>query len=290
MKINKQTPVYPAIIRKKWYFLVDNCRKTVTDVCERYYIPRKTYYKWRKIDLGDRNYIPSKEHPNTKLTRDIKIFIEKTKYKTNYGPEKMKMFVKRELGVDVSTTIIYRFYKKKMLIRKPQKKLPWYDPMKERLIITRQGEGVQIDVKYVYEGGMRRYQFSVFDPYTELYHFTIFETKHSVNAITAFKNAEKYFGFKILSIQTDNGSEFRGDFHVWLTGQNIPHYFIPKKSPYWNAQVERVHKTIDDEYYHNPHRIWRSVYEWLEYYNTERIHLTLKGLTPREKQMESVTP
>jgi len=101
--------------------------------------------------------------------------------------------------------------------------------------------------------------------------------------------AEKYFDFKIMSIQTDNGGEFRGDFHNWLNKQNIPHYFIPKKSPYWNAQVERVHKTIDDEYYQNPIRIWKTPYEWLEYYNFERIHLTLNGLTPQEKYLQSVT-
>ena len=143
--------------------------------------------------------------------------------------------------------------------------------------------------KYVYEEGMRKYQFSVFDPYTKKYHFTIFGTRESKNAIYAFRLAQKYFGFKILSIQTDNGSEFRGCFHDWLTEINIPHYFIPKKSPYWNANVERVHRTIDDEYYHNPFRTWRTVYEWLHYYNFERIHLSLGGLTPQEKVLQSVT-
>ena len=116
----------------------------------------------------------------------------------------------------------------------------------------------------------------------------IFETKESKNSIAAFTEAEKYFGFSIVSVQTDNGSEARGEFHTWLTGKQILHYFIPKKSPWWNCNVERVHKTIDDEYYHNPFRIWTTPDQWLEYYNTERIHLSLGDLTPREK-LESVT-
>lgn len=81
-----------------------------------------------------------------------------------------------------------------------------------------------MDVKYVYEEGARKFQFSVLDPYTLKYHFTIFPTRESKNAIVAFQNAEEYFGFKIVSIQTDNGSEFRGDFHDWLTKSHIAHY------------------------------------------------------------------
>lgn len=281
-------PVYPAVVRKKWYWLVDKGGLTVKEVCSRYFIPRKTYYKWRSKDKGNPTYIPKKEHPNTKLTKEVKRFIAEAKRKTNYGPEKMKLWVKRKLYLDVSTTIIQRFYHAKKLIRKPQRKLPWYEPMREKLTITKPGEGVQLDIKYVYEHGVRKYQFSVFDPYTKKYHFTVFHTKHSINAVTAFQNAEQYFGFKILSVQTDNGSEFRGDFHTWLIEQKITHYFIPKKSPWWNGNVERVHRTIDDEYYQNPFRVWNSPQEWLEYYNHERIHLSIGGLTPEEK-LKSVT-
>ncbi len=62
------------------------------------------------------------------------------------------MLVLRELGIDISTTIIYRYYKRRMLIRKPQRKLPWYAPLKERLVIDKPRIGVQMDVKYVYGG------------------------------------------------------------------------------------------------------------------------------------------
>lgn len=158
----------------------------------------------------------------------------------------MSMLVKKKLGIDVSPTTIYKYYKKKKLIRKPQKKLPWYQPMKERLVVAQQGEGVQVDVKYVYDKqGARRYQFSVLDVFTEKYYFQIFPTKESKNAIVAHKNAEKYFSFPTISIQSDNGSENRGNCHSWLTRKNIPHYFIPKSSPNWNPHVERIHKTID---------------------------------------------
>lgn len=287
-----QTSIYPKAMRLRWYRLVDKCGRTISEVCALYDIPRKTYYKWRNIDFGrtDAQRLSRKDDRKLKLTEPVKQFIRDKKYKSNYGPEKMRLAILQELSLEVSTTIIYRYYKKAKLIRKPQKKQPWYQPMTEKLVITGPGQGVQIDVKYVYPKGKRRYQFSVFDPYTELYHFTIFDTRHSINAVTAMKAAEQYFGFKILSVQTDNGSEFRGDFHTWLESKHLPHYFIPKKSPWWNGKVERVHKTIDDEYYHNPLRVWKTAEEWLQYYNEERIHLSLKGMTPRAKMLESVTP
>lgn len=282
--------VYSRKQRFLWYVQVDKYHKSVKEVCQIFNVSRKTYYKWRGRDLGKNGntYYPLKNQPNLKLTYEIRKFIEKHKRISNYGPLKMKLLVKKKLDLDLSTTIIYRYYKKKRLIRKPQRKQAWYQPMKYALNIEKQGEGVQIDVKYVYEEGLRKFQFSIFDPFTRKYHFTIFPTKESKNAIVAFQRAQRYFGFNILSIQTDNGSEFRGCFHTWLTRHNIPHYFIPKKSPWWNANVERVHRTIDDEYYHNTQRIWNTPYQWLYYYNFQRIHLSLNGLTPQEK-LESVT-
>jgi len=133
--------------------------------------------------------------------------------------------------------------------------------MKEKLAVNKPGEGVQMDVKYVYLAGKREFQFSMFDPFTKKYYFSVYSTKESVNAISVFRKAEKYLGFRIMSVQSDNGGEFRGYFHKWLTKKKIPHYFIPKKSPWWNANVKRVHKTADGEYCQNTYRIWNTPYE-----------------------------
>lgn len=277
--------------RFRWYRQVDKCHRTVKETCQIFGISRKTFYYWRYRDFGRRDsaYLPVKHQPNTKLTAEVKQVITKCKLKTNYGPLKMKLYLAKVYGLNLSTTIIYRYFLKTKLIRKPQRVFPWYRPMRQALTIVKPGEGVQLDVKYVYPEGQRQFQFSVFDPCTKKYHFSIFDTKDSNHAILALQGAERYFGFAITSVQTDNGSEFRGNFHTWATKHNLPHYFIPKSSPYWNANVERVHRTIDDEYYHNPMRVWQTPLEWLRYYNFERLHLSLNGLTPQEKVLQSVT-
>jgi len=289
--MDMQKTKYDREQRINWYREVDKYHRSVKETCQIFGISRKCYYKWRMRDFGKmgNTYYPAKNQPNLKLTWEVRKFIEHHKLISNYGPLKMKLLVKKELKLDLSSTIIYRYYRKRKLIRKPQRKFSWYAPLKQHLAVKQAGEGVQMDVKYVYELGRRKFQFSVFDPFTKKYYFEVFSTKESKNSIIAFRKAEKYFGFEILSLQTDNGTEFRGEIHNWLAKKNIPHYFIPKKSPWWNANVERVHRTIDEEYYQNIDRIWKTPYEWLHYYNFQRIHLTLNGLTPQEKLLQSVT-
>ena len=293
--MNNQPTPYGKELRLRWYRLVERDHRMVGDVCQTFGIPKKTYYKWYARDhgYGSNDHRSRKPDAKTKLVPDLVMWIVERKKKTNYGPLKMKLEIGRVFGLTVSTTILFRLYRRKGLIRKPQRKLGWHAPLKEPLVIRKPGEGVQLDVKYVYEGGTRHYQFSVFDPWTELYYFHVFKTRESRNAAAAIEEAERYFGFPIISVQTDNGSEFRGDFHAWCEKRGLPHFFIPKSSPWWDGKVERVHRTIDDEYYQNPLRPWHTREEWLTYYNTERIHLSIGGITPREKAdqyLSTVTP
>ncbi len=285
MANKNQEAAYPPKVRQKWYFLVEQAGKTVDEVCDLYFISRKTYYKWRAIDNKDRKHIPKKEHPDTKIKGDIKVFICNEKLRINYGPKKMKLLIKRRFDIDISTTAIYKFYKKKGLIFRPQKKLAWYTPIKEPLVSKAPGEVVQMDAKYVWEENVRKYQRTFVDIYTGMQFATVTSTMTAEDTINAFLEAEKYFPFKILGVQSDNGSENRGDFHKYLVEKGIAHYFIPKSSPTWDGAVERAHGVIDQEYYLNPRRTWKNLEEYLRFYNYERIHLGkyLNGMIPIEK-------
>lgn len=285
MANKNQKCAYEAKVRQKWYFLVEKAGKTVDEVCDLYMISRKTYYKWRKKDLGSRMYISKKEHPETKIKGEIRIFIENEKKRINYGPLKMKLLIKRRFGIEISTTAIYKYYKKKGLVFRPQKKLAWYTPIKEKLVSYAPGEIIQMDAKYVWEDNTRKYQRTFVDIYTGMQYATVTSTMTAEDTINAFLGAEKYFKFKILGIQSDNGSENRGDFHRYLVEQGIAHYFIPKSSPTWDGAVERAHGVIDQEYYLNPRRTWKSLEDYLHFYNYERIHLGkyLNGMIPVEK-------
>jgi len=285
MANKKQQSAYPAKVRRKWYFLADKAGKAVDEVCGLYFISRKTYYKWRKRDLGSREYLPKKEHPHTKLKGDIKVFVCEEKLKINYGPMKMKLLLQRRFGLSVSTTSIYKLYKKKDLVRRPQKKLAWYEPLKDPIIPRKPGEVVQVDTKYVWQDNQRQYQRTFIDIYTGRQHAVVAESLEAMNTVNAFKETEKMFPFPILGVQSDNGSENRGIFHQYLGQRGIAHYFIPKSSPTWDGAVERAHGVIDQEFYLNMAKPWKTLAEYLHWYNHERIHLGkyLNGLTPVEK-------
>lgn len=279
----------PKELRARWYLQVEKYGKRVDDVCEIFGMSRKTYYKWYRKDHPIERGAgrpPRKMHPDTKILGHIRVVIVETKQKYNYGPKKMSIFLKREYKVDVSPSALYKFFKKKRLIRKPQKKQKWYTPLKQPYRAVFPGENIQLDVKYVPGMNMTwNYQYRFIDVVTNMQFAVTKEARNARTTIETFKQAKKYFSFPITGIQTDNGGEFRGKFHEYLVRNKIPHRYIPKRSAPWNGKVERANRSVDDEYYLNPHRPWKSISEYVDWYNTDRPHLGkhMNGLTPQQK-------
>jgi len=290
MKKKKQhIPAYPYVVRQKWIFLIDKAGWSFRKVAMEYYVSAKTVHKWYYTHKNKRSVFVKKAQPALKLTKEIREFIEHEKKKANPGPKKLSLMIKRQFDVSLSSTVVYRFLKKKNLVKKPQKRLPWYKPLKDPIIPERPGELVQIDIKYVWIDNKRKYQRTFVDVYTGIPFVHIGNKKDDDTTIQAFKLAEEYFPFRIDGIQTDNGGEFRGTFHNYIVGCGIPHYFIPKKSPQWNGCVERFHRTIDEEYYRNTNKkSFPTLSEYLRWYRYDRISLSMNlyGLTPEEKWLK----
>lgn len=283
----------PIEMRAKWYLQVDKYGKTVKEICGIFGISRKTYYKWYNLDhsLVRRNSKRRGMHPHTKLTPRIKVIVYENKVKYNYGPKKMKDYLKDNHKVIVTANTIYKYYKKRHLIRKPQKKQPWYTPLKEPYYAVIPGENVQLDVKYVPGKDLSwSYQYRFIDTVTNMQYAVEMEYKDSFSTTVAFKQAKRYFPFTITGIQTDNGSEFRGVFHRYLINKKIPHRYIPKRSAPWNGKVERANRSIDDEFYLNPTRPWNNLKDYTHWYNHERPHLgkNMNGLTPIKKYLSLI--
>lgn len=284
------TPAAPHDLRFRWYRQVEESGKTIKEVCGIFGVSPKTYHKWHKIDLGlgDKKYRNKRQHPQTKIKGKVRLLLVETKLKYNYGPKKMSIFLKRETGVEVSASAIYKFMKKRRLIKKPQKKQVWYTPMKMPYISSKAGENVQLDVKYVpsMEGGWD-YQFRFVDTVTRLQYAIDLPMKDARSTIRAMHGAERSFPFPIEGIQTDNGGEFRGVFHEYLVKRGIPQRYIPKRSAPWNGKVERANRSVDDEYYLNWNRPWNKLRDYTRWYNHERPHLGkgMDGLTPHQKYL-----
>ena len=280
----------PPEARARWYLQTDKYGKTVKEVCNIFGISRKTFYKWYNLDhhLVLRDFKRREPHPYTKLTAPIKMIIYENKIKYNYGPEKMRLLLVDKYQIKVTANIIYRYFKRRHLIRKPMKKQLWYTPLKEPYYAQIPGENVQLDVKYVPGKDLSwNYQYRFLDTVTNIQYAVEMLSKDALSTIQALKRAKIYFPFKIVGIQTDNGSEFRGVFHFHLAKNNIVHRYIPKRSAPWNGKVERANRSVDDEYYLNATRPWHTLSAYVNWYNRERPHLGkgMHGLTPYQKYL-----
>lgn len=276
--------------RARWYLQVEKHGKTVRAVGEIFGISRKTYHKWYRRDHPEWKIgkPPRKMHPHTKLIGRLRVIVVKAKLDYNYGPKKMSIYLKRRHGVTVSPSALYKFYRKKRLIRKPQRQQKWYTPLKEPYYATVPGENVQTDVKYVPgPDHTYGYQYRFIDTVTNLQYSVTMDVRDAEATIAAFKQAKRYFPFTISGIQTDNGGEFRGRFHDYLVRHRIHQRYIPKRSAPWNGKVERANRSVDDEYYLNPTRPWHTIAQYTHWYNHERPHLGkgMGGMTPYQKYL-----
>ena len=282
------TPATLHEMRFRWYKQVEEYGKSVDEVCGIFGMSPKTYYKWYKHDhgLGSNQYKNRDPHPHTKIKGRARVMLVEAKEKYNYGPAKMKLYLKEHAGVIVSTTAIYKFMKKKRLIRKPQRKQTWYAPMKEPFYTLKPGVNVQLDVKFVPSvWGEWKYQYRFVDTATNMQYAIDMDSKDARTTIRALHGAERSFPFQIVGIQTDNGGEFRGVFHAYLIRRQIIHRYIPKRSAPWNGKVERANRSVDDEFYLNFTKPWKSLRQYTQWYNHERYHLgkDMGGLTPYKK-------
>ncbi len=96
------------------------------------------------------------------------------------------------------------------------------------------------------------------------------------------------------SIVCDNGPEFRSNkFQKWASENKIILRFIEKGKPTQNAFVESFNGKFRNEclnanIFRNLSQTKLVIEDWRKYYNTERPHSSLYGLTPTEYESKTV--
>ena len=109
----------------------------------------------------------------------------------------------------------------------------------------------------------------------------------------------------LLRILTDRGTEFKGkrehhEYELYLDIEGIEHSKIQVRSPQSNGICERLHRTIQEEFYAVAFRkklyesldqLQTDLDEWMEYYNNERPHSGRYcfGKTPIQTFNDSIT-
>jgi len=94
--------------------------------------------------------------------------------------------------------------------------------------------------------------------------------------------------FEIKGIQTDNGSEFLGEFTKALKKKEIKHYFNYPRYPKGQAYVERMNRTLQEEFViycedyelEDIYEFNKKMLQYMLWYNTERPHHSLNKKSP----------
>lgn len=153
---------------------------------------------------------------------------------------------------------------------------------------------LQMDVKYVTPelSGLPYtcYEYGIIDIFSRYKTSLILPILDESGSILALKWAIQSMPYKIVYVQTDNGLEYQKHFHTTCVELAIVHYHIHKSSPNENAVIERSFRVDQEEFFFRLEKPPQDINElnawfqkFLHYYNTQRPHLGIDLMTPKEK-------
>jgi transposase InsO family protein len=156
------------------------------------------------------------------------------------------------------------------------------------------GERVQIDTCKVAPG---LYQYTAVDDCTRYRVLGIYRRRTASNTLLFLEKLIEEMPFPIQRIQSDRGTEFFATkVQKILMTYSIKFRPIKPGSPHLNGKVERSQKTDFDEFYSTvdlkADGLEDRLQEWQHFYNWDRPHGSLNGLSPMEKyfQVSDKTP
>ncbi|MGK9370179.1 IS3 family transposase [Melioribacter sp. Ez-97] len=152
------------------------------------------------------------------------------------------------------------------------------------------------DIKYVNFRGTFLFLISVIDGYSRyiVHHEVRTNMQEYDIQIVVQRALEKYPGVKPRLI-TDNGSQFISrDFAEYVKEVGLQHIRTSIAYPQSNGKIERYHRTVHEECLAtksliNLDDVRKKIAEFIEFYNTKRLHSSLFYLTPDDFLTNRIT-
>ena len=203
--------------------------------------------------------------------------------------------IAHELGLGHSTV-------QRVLERHGRNQLPRpVRPKPRRYEKQRPGELLHLDVKFLpaLRNARHDFEFAAVDDFSREAVVSIRTEQTSAVAADFLERVVAALPYRIEAVLTDNAFAFtmrhalHADrltrFQQVCAALDIRHYVLRPYAPQSNGKVERFFRTIDDECLHvQPLFTFaarsRAVDEFVWYYNHERPHLSLGGMTPVERR------
>lgn len=244
----------------------------VTEASNRFHCSRQVIYNWRKRydgkswkSLIEHSHRP-KSHPKEHSVEEIELILRHYPY---YKNDKLLLWQKiREKGYSRSYKVMLR--KLKSLLKESEKEKRRGRKNKEYQRAEFPGQKVQVDVKYVpsccIANGQKYYQYTAVDECSRYTFREMYDEHSTYSSIDFLKKLIKYFPFRIIEIQTDNGTEWTAAlitndinkktlFERGLEENEIKYHRIRVATPKHNGKVERQHR-IDEQRFYSKLRIY----------------------------------
>lgn len=269
-------------------------------------VKKSTLYDWKRvyqeskgrvISLVPKSTAPAHVRRMTTHWKLVEFIKGMRKEYGNIGKNMIKPFLdayaKKEGISSVSLTTIGKIIKRRHLTFEDRVHIK--RQFKFKKLRTRRSPRVtqpgfiQMDSITVFINQERHLFMSVMDIYTK---FALVEYVPSLTATSAKEVLIKFRGLNqtpVMTVQTDNGSEFLGVFHTYLEEENIPHQFIYPRHPKINSVIERFNRTIqeefilrNDEIYYDIPAFKEKLTKFLMWYNYKRPHTSLGYISPMQ--------
>jgi transposase InsO family protein len=257
------------------------------EVGRRFGVGSSTICKWvKKAKIWGYGAIPTlssrpKHHPK-QLSDDLvwKIFQQRIKNKRCSEVVHQELF---NQGIKISLSSVKRTLDRHGLLKKRSK---WkrYHPHVDRPYPLKAGDLVQIDtIHRMISEKKRLYVFVLIDVFSRWIYAKAYERMNAATAVNFVAEAQKHSPFKFDMLQSDHGPEF-GKWFVSRISKK--HRYTRIGKPNDNAHIERVNRTIQEECLdklpNNVFEINCELKKYLQYYNYERLHLSLNLKTPNQ--------
>lgn len=266
------------LVRKNW-----STRK----VARHFGFNQSTIVRWfKKSKVYGYHDIPTqssrpKSHPKQLKEEVVKRIVD-IRLKTKRTSEVVHQHLLNE-GIRVSLNSVRRTIDRHGLMKKRN---PWkrYHPPVDRPYPLKSGDLVQIDtIHRMIDKKKRLYVFVLIDVYSRWVYAKAYPKIGGKQTIRFVNEAQKHAIFNFNMLQSDHGPEFSNWFVVRISKN---HRYTRIGKPNDNAHIERVNRTIQEEcldkFPNDVKKINCALKKYLQYYNYERLHLSLNLKTPSQ--------
>jgi transposase InsO family protein len=292
--VHKIRTPWPVATRVQYIVAYEECRSrwgvSARSFCSVAEIPYSTFARWwaRWQKEGNRALLDRPRRPRrspSALPGQVLDVIRDAHRQLAWGVRRLHAHLRQAELITCSLSSVYRVLRRcGALMRRPRKPKPIWT----RYAKAVPGERAQMDLKYLPQG---RFQLTLVDDCSRFLAATLVEQRTTAAVCRVLPGLLKTLPFPLRCLQTDNGSEFGRDLTRLLHRLGIRHTHIRPRCPHLNGKVERVQRTVQEEFWDGigpgPLEDWeRFLQDYVCFYNRRRQHSALGYATPMQYALQ----